>query len=104
MPSVGSMSVPVSDAERVVAGLRPGFRACYNQGLQSDPTMQGSVTICAKISPNGEVDSANIQSNTGLSDGVAKCISRKVKNANFSPPGPNGSTLCIPVKFVQQGK
>jgi hypothetical protein len=95
-------TVPVNNAERVVAGLRAKFRSCYNQGLQSDPTMQGAVTISAKIAPNGEVSSADIASNSGLSDSVAKCIARAVRNANFDAPGGTGSSINIPVKFVQQ--
>jgi hypothetical protein len=97
-------TVAVGNAERVVAGLRPAFRACYNQGLQSDPGMSGKVLISAKISPNGEVASADAVQNTGLSAGVVACIARKVRNAQFDAPGPNGSTLQIPVTFVQQGK
>ncbi len=99
-----SATVPVNNAERVVAGLRAKFRSCYNTGLQSDPTMQGAVTISAKIAPNGEVSSADIASNSGLSASVASCIARAVRNANFDAPGGTGSTINIPVKFVQQGK
>jgi hypothetical protein len=101
---VTTATVAVSNAERVVAGLRPGFRACYNQGLQSDPGMAGKVVVAAKISPNGEVASADAAQNTGLSQGVVQCILRKVRNAQFDAPGPNGSTIQIPVTFVQQGK
>jgi len=102
---VGSTSatVAVANADRVVAGLRPGFRACYNQGLNSDPGMSGKVTISAKISPNGEVANADALNNTGLSQGVVQCLLRRVKNAQFDPPGPNGSTIQIPITFVQQG-
>jgi hypothetical protein len=97
-------TMPVNNLERTVAGLRPKFRSCYNTGLQSDPTMQGSVTIAASIGPNGEVSAADIASNSGLSDSVAKCIARAVRNAQFDPPGGTGSKVNIPVKFVQQGK
>jgi hypothetical protein len=99
-----SASVPVSDADRVIAGLRPKFKACYQQGLNSDPTMSGKVVISAKIAPTGEVDSASPAENTGLSPTVASCIARAVRNAQFAAPGGTGSTLRIPVTFVQQGK
>ena len=98
-----SATVPVSDADRVIAGLRPRFRACYQQGLNTDPSMSGKVTITAKVGPNGEVSSADVSSNNGLSAGVAQCIARAVRNAQFSAPGGSGSTLSIPVTFVQQG-
>ena len=95
-------SVPVSDADRVVAGLRPRFRACYQTGLNSDPTMSGKVTISAKIGPNGEVSDASIASNSGLSASVAACMANVVKRAQFNAPGGGGSTLQIPVTMVQQ--
>jgi hypothetical protein len=97
-----SATVPISDADRVVAGLRPRFRACYNQGLQTDPSQQGKVLISTKVGPNGEVQSADVVQNTGLSQSVASCIARVVRGAQFSPPGGGGSTLQIPVTFVQQ--
>jgi hypothetical protein len=95
-------SVPVSDAERVVAGLRARFRSCYNKGLAVDPGMSGSVTIVTKVAPNGEVTAADSSANTGLSPDVVTCIQRVVKNAQFTGPGGSGSTINIPVKFVQQ--
>lgn len=95
-------SVPVSNAERVVARLRPKFKRCYTKGLAVDPTMSGSVTIAAKVSPNGEVDSANALNQNGLSADVVRCIQRAVRNAQFDAPGGSGSTINIPVKFVQQ--
>ncbi|MDB4945250.1 MAG: putative abductin-like protein [Labilithrix sp.] len=97
-------TVPISDADRVVAGLRARFRTCYQTGLNSDPTMSGKVIISAKVGPNGEVSSADVAQNTGLSPGVAQCIAGVVKRATFSAPGGGGSTLQIPVTFVQQGK
>jgi TonB family protein len=99
-----SVSAPVANAEATVAKLRPGFKMCYQQGLATDPTMSGKVVISAKIAPNGEVENVNVASNSGLSDQVANCIKRKVKNAQFDPPGGGGSTIQIPVSFVQQGK
>ena len=95
-------SVPVSDAERVVAGLRPRFRSCYNKGLAQDPGMSGSVTIVTKVAPNGEVTTADASSTNGLSPDVVACIQKVVKNAQFTGPGGSGSTINIPVKFVQQ--
>lgn len=95
-------SVPVSGADRVVAGLRPKFKRCYEAGLAQDPGMSGKVVIAAKIGPNGEVASADVASNSGLSPSVASCIAGHVKRATFDAPGGSGSTLNIPVTFVQQ--
>jgi len=97
-------TVPISDADRVVAGLRGRFRSCYQTGINTDPGMEGKVIISAKVGPNGEVTSADIAQNTGLSPSVASCIAGVVKRATFSAPGGGGSTLSIPVTFRQQGK
>jgi len=97
-------TVAVANAGAVVAGLRAGFRSCYNAGLNVDPTMSGRVMLSVKISPNGEVSSADPSGNTGLSDSVVQCLIKKVRNAQFDAPGPTGSTLQIPITFVQQAK
>jgi hypothetical protein len=66
--------------------------------------MSGKVIISARVGPNGEVAGADVASNTGLSPGVAACIAGVVRRATFAAPGGGGSTLSIPVTFVQQGK
>ncbi len=96
-----SASVAISDADRVIASLRPKFKACYQTGLNSDPSLSGKVVITAKIAPTGEVDSASPTENT-LNPSVGACIARAVRNAQFAAPGGTGSTLRIPVTFVQQ--
>jgi hypothetical protein len=97
-----SASVPVNGADRVIAGLRGKFRSCYQTGLNVDPNMEGKVVIAAKVGPNGEVDSASVASNTGLSPAVAACIQGAVKRAQFDAPGGSGSSLNIPVTFRKQ--
>ncbi len=97
-------TVAVSNAERIVAGLRPAFRRCYDRGLASDPGMSGKVLVAARIAPNGEVASADAPQNTGLSTAVVECILKRVRSAQFDGPGPNGATLQIPVTFVRQGE
>ena len=97
-------TVAVANAGAVVAGLRAGFRSCYNQGLNVDPTMSGKIQLCVKIAPNGEVASADPCGGAGLSATVVQCLIRKVRNAQFDAPGPTGSTLQIPITFVQQAK
>ena len=97
-------SVAVPNADGTVAGLRGRFRSCYQTGLLSDASMSGKVLISAKIGPNGEVVSSDVATISGLSPSVAQCIAGVVKRATFSAPGGSGSTLQIPVTFVQQAK
>ena len=64
--------------------------------------MSGQVLISAKVGPNGEVSSAEIASITGLSPAGGQCIANVVRRATFNAPGGGGSTVQIPVTFVQQ--
>ena len=95
-------TVRVSNADRVIAELRPKFRKCYMDGLAKDSTQQGALTVRVKIAPTGEVAGVTIQSNTGLSPEVAACVSKRLQNAQFDAPGGAGSNLDVPVKFVHQ--
>lgn len=97
------LTVPVSDADRVVAGLRPRFRRCYEQGLQDDPQMSGKATLTARIGANGEVTGVDASVN-GLSAAVGSCLARTLKSAQFAAPGATGSTLTVPVTLVQSGR
>jgi len=97
-------SVPIADAERVVMTLRPKFRICYQRGLNTDPEMAGSVTLVAKVAPNGEVSEVDPSRAIGLSADVITCIERVVRNAQFSAPGSSGGSIQIPVKFLRQAR
>lgn len=90
----------VSGADRVIAGLRPGFKSCYNKGLANDPSMAGKIVIAIKVQPNGDVESVSKAGGSGLSADVEQCIMNKAKHASFDA-GP-GATIQVPVTFVQQ--
>ncbi len=94
-------TTPIANSDRVVAGLRPRFRQCFQQGLNMDPGMAGKLVIVAKVTPTGEVASADVQVNTGLSSAVAACATRVVRNAQFAPPN-DATTISIPVVFVPE--
>ncbi|MGH7269033.1 MAG: AgmX/PglI C-terminal domain-containing protein, partial [Polyangiaceae bacterium] len=99
-----SMSVPVSNAEAVIRSqIHPGAKRCYQRGLESDPTQAGKIVIIIKVAPSGEVDSASVASNKGLSAQVASCITAVARRAKFDAPGSNGSTISVPFNFVKQG-
>jgi hypothetical protein len=93
-------SAPIPNVDGVIAGLRGRFRRCYQTGLLSDSTMAGKVVIEAKVGPNGEVMSAGIASNAGLSPAVGQCIAGVVSRATFSAPGGGGATVRVPVTFL----
>lgn len=88
------------DAARIAAGLRPRFRQCYQVGLNSDHTMSGKLTIGVEVDPNGDVTSANVISNTGLSVGVAACVAGVAKRATFTAPGGSGAKVSIVTSYT----
>jgi len=96
-PGMGSF--PIADADQVVASLRPQLKACYQAGLNQDPTLSGSVVILALIAPDGTVDSASLPAPSTLSAPVDTCLIRVVRGAHFSAPGGTGSKLRIPITF-----
>jgi outer membrane biosynthesis protein TonB len=99
-----AMSVPVANAEAVIRSqIHPGAKKCYQRGLESDPTQAGKVVILIKVAPSGEVDTATVQSNSGLSPAVANCITSVARRAKFDAPGPSGSQISVPFNFVKQG-
>jgi hypothetical protein len=92
----------IPNAERVVAGMRAGFRACYNRGLKDDPKQTGSLTVVAKVGAAGEVVSATPTKVTGLNKDVADCVVRRVKSAQFDRPSTGSAQITIPITFVQE--
>jgi hypothetical protein len=57
-----------------------------------------------RVAPDGEVDSASVTGNSGLSAQVASCIALVARRAKFDAPGSNGSTISVPFNFVTQGR
>jgi hypothetical protein len=87
----------------VVAGMSPGFRRCYTDGLtREDPTMRGSLRITTRIGPNGDVLSASPSGGGTLSSTVIACVTARVQSAHFDAPTGGGATIVIPVTFVPQ--
>jgi hypothetical protein len=99
-----TLSAPVRDAEAVIRKqIHPGARRCYQKGLDSDPSQSGKLVVVIKVGPSGEVESASVPYNSGLSVGVAACIAAVAHRAKFDPTGPGGATIVVPFGFLRQG-
>jgi hypothetical protein len=81
--------------------MRARFRHCYEQGLNSNPEMQGSVTLTAKVGPNGEVQSVGGGGGGALGP-IVGCLKAVVQGAAFAPPEGGGAIITIPISFVRQ--
>lgn len=96
-----------SDNDRVVASLRSRFRACYQDGLNKDPTVEGGTTIAVSIAPDGRVRSVTPSQTPDagvLPDEVTECIASALRNATFSTQAATGTTLHVPVRFVPHAR
>jgi hypothetical protein len=103
--SVGGAAVSggtVSNASRVVAGMRAGFRACYNRGLSENPDAQGSIRLSIKVGPGGEVSGVSASPSGNLPGSVVSCVQARASAAQFAPPEGGSAVIVVPVTFVKQ--
>jgi hypothetical protein len=96
--NIGSVEVEdarIANAERVVAGMKAGFRACYNRGLDSTPDAHGKARIVARVNGDGEVISATVEPTGILNEEINACLTRRVQSAKFDAPEPSGSQATL---------
>lgn len=98
--SVAGGSIP--NAARVVAGMRAGFRNCYNKGLQENPDAQGSIKLTIKVGPGGEVSGVTATPSGNLPASVVACVQARARSAQFDPPEGGSAVVNVPVTFVKQ--
>lgn len=85
----------------VISGLRPLFNACFMDGMKKDPKLAGSVALSAKIDRDGKVSAVTPKRLDGLNDAVVKCLSDKMKTAQFAAAGSPGyaASIDVPLHF-----
>ncbi len=104
MPGVSSSVAggAITNAARVIAAMRPAFRACFQKGLDTNPDAQGSIRLAIKVGPGGEVSSVSATPSGNLPPGVVECVTTRAKRAQFDPPEGGASVVNVPVTFVKQ--
>ncbi len=98
----GATMGPSGDVDRVIATLRPKFKACYQTALNTDPAAEGSVSLVTRISADGHVVDVSAPDKTSMSPALVECLSSVVRAATFPAPGGTGSMLRVPVTFSNQ--
>jgi hypothetical protein len=91
----------VANASRVVAGMRAGFRNCFNRELAQNPDAQGRIDLSIKVGPGGEVQSVNAAASGNLGSAV-ECVKARARSAQFDPPAGGSAVIKVPVTFVKQ--
>jgi hypothetical protein len=92
----------VSDASRVVARMRAGFRNCYQKGLAQNPDAQGNIRLTIRVGPGGEVSGVSSAPSGNLPPAVVSCVEGRARAAQFSPPEGGAAVIVVPVTFVKQ--
>lgn len=103
--SLGNTSVAggkVSNASRVVARMRAGFRACYNRGLQNNPDIEGKIMLKIQIGPTGQVLKVTAKKKGNIPAAVLGCLKARAKAARFGAPDGGMAVVKVPVTFVKQ--
>ena len=103
--SVGGAAVSggnVSNAARVVAGMRAGFRNCYQRGLAENPDAAGSIRLTIRVGAGGEVAGVSPSPSGSLPASVVSCVVARAQAAQFDPPEGGSAVIAVPVTFVKQ--
>jgi len=99
-PSVAGGNI--TNASRVVAGMRAGFRNCYNRGLQENPDAHGSIKLSITVGPGGEVTNVTATPSGNLPSSVIGCVQARARAAQFDPPEGGSAVVVVPVTLVKQ--
>ncbi len=91
-------SSQVSEADRVVEGLRPKLRACYDKAVADGTRVSGMVTCGVRIAKNGKVAAVGVTRRSGLPAPLVECIVAELKNAQFDKRAEEG-LIQVPVRF-----
>lgn len=97
--STVSGHLPAEVVQRVVRQSFGRFRGCYEEGLRTNPNLEGRVTARFVIARDGSV--ASVQSGgADLPDAkVVACVLRNYQSLSFPSPGDGIVTVTYPLMF-----
>jgi hypothetical protein len=75
----------IANLNRVVAGMRAGFRSCYQRALADAPDYQGKLNIKLTVDAQGGVPAAKVTS-PQYNGVVFACVEARAKASQFDPP------------------
>jgi hypothetical protein len=74
---------------------------CYDEALAQDPTLKGTVVIHVRVSYNGTVCAASVESSDVANPSVAACIANKFRQgARLASPKGGCMEANVPVKLL----
>lgn len=93
-PMAGVRAHERMDARRVLASMEDGFRGCASKGAPASVTRY---ELKLSISPEGAVESVEVDTSTPTRGAVDACLSAVAASGKFRPPGGPGARLSVPI-------
>ncbi len=84
---------------RIMRAHMGELRACYEQGLNSDPSLEGKVVVRFGVDPQGKVVGVVIESSELADEGVEKCLVGRVKRLRFPAQTDGIDWITYPLVF-----
>lgn len=95
--------LPPEVIQRIVRQNFGRFRLCYEQGLRSNPNLQGRVAVRFVIDRQGNVTSAANGGSDLPDPAVVSCVVRSVAGLSFPVPEDGVVTVTYPILFAPDG-
>lgn len=102
VPRVNAPEGKANDVARVVAGMRGGFRNCYNRALATDPSLSLTLRLTGVIDAAGNVTRVSTISQRSIPAALPLCLMEVLRSSRFEPPEGGSATVVIPVTLVQE--
>jgi hypothetical protein len=99
-PSPGT----ISNAARVVAGMRSRFRACYQALLdERNRNAVGQVRLSIRVDCEGRIEAMTARV-SGVDKETVECMFAAVGDDHFDPPAGGKAVVNVPVNFAQSSQ
>jgi hypothetical protein len=104
MAALGKIAVkgdlPRPEVERVLRGLLPAFRACYEGELASNPRLTGRLLIDLTIGPTGAVSLVDVKTSTLGGGNAETCIANAARRVRWKArPGAPEVVATFPLEL-----
>jgi outer membrane biosynthesis protein TonB len=101
--SVAGGGLDRETVRRIIASYRSQIRTCYERALIGTPNLHGRVVYQWRITPIGNVITAQVTKATAESSSLKTCVLEVIQKMQF-PKAPNGLPTTVIYPFVFQGK
>ncbi len=95
-----SKGIPAAVIQRIIRANFGRFRACYNAGLRTNPSLSGRVAVRFLISRTGTVSSAADGGSSMPDKGVVSCVVGAFRGLTFPAPESGVVTVSYPIMFM----